>query len=69
MAASMAADQSTPQLSRTNFSKPPRGEKIAPGATATFASSESDQRDLFYAGGGKSGRVRAVRKPRRRSGQ
>jgi glutamine cyclotransferase len=25
---------------------------------------ESDQRDLFYAGGGKSGRVRAVRKPR-----
>src|SRR6266545_4375875 len=29
---------------------------------------ESDQRDLFYAGGGESGRVRAVRKPRRRSG-
>jgi glutamine cyclotransferase len=28
---------------------------------------ESDQRDLFYAGGGKSGRVRAVRKPRRRA--
>jgi len=28
---------------------------------------ESDQRDLFYAGGGGSGRVRAVRKPRRRS--
>src|SRR3954463_7641967 len=28
---------------------------------------ESDQRDLLYAGGGKSGRVRAVRKPRRRS--
>jgi streptogramin lyase len=28
---------------------------------------ESDQRDLFYAGGGASGRVRAVRKPRRRS--
>jgi outer membrane protein assembly factor BamB len=27
---------------------------------------ESDQRDLFYAGGGKSGRVRAIRKPRRR---
>lgn len=27
---------------------------------------ESDGRDLFYAGGGKSGRVRAVRKPRRR---
>src|SRR4051794_31062660 len=26
---------------------------------------ESDQRDLLYAGGGKSGRVRAVRKPRR----
>jgi hypothetical protein len=30
---------------------------------------ESDQRDLFYAGGGESGRVRAVRKPRRRSGR
>jgi glutamine cyclotransferase len=29
---------------------------------------ESDQRDLFYAGGGKSGRIRAVRKPRRRRG-
>jgi outer membrane protein assembly factor BamB len=28
---------------------------------------ESDQGDLFYAGGGPSGRVRAVRKPRRRS--
>src|SRR5881392_3107904 len=28
---------------------------------------ESDQGDLFYAGGGGSGRVRAVRKPRRRS--
>ncbi len=27
---------------------------------------ESDGRDLFYAGGGKSGRVRTVRKPRRR---
>ena len=27
---------------------------------------ESDQRDLFYAGGGDTGRVRAVRKPRRR---
>ncbi len=27
---------------------------------------ESDQGDLFYAGGGASGRVRAVRKPRRR---
>src|SRR4051812_42074848 len=26
---------------------------------------ESDQADLFYAGGGKSGRVRAVRRPRR----
>jgi glutamine cyclotransferase len=26
---------------------------------------ESDGRDLFYAGGGESGRVRAVRKPRR----
>jgi streptogramin lyase len=30
---------------------------------------ESDQGDLFYAGGGKTGRVRAVRKPRRRSGR
>src|SRR5467141_886833 len=28
---------------------------------------ESDQGELFYAGGGESGRVRAVRKPRRRS--
>jgi glutamine cyclotransferase len=27
---------------------------------------ESDQRDLFYAGGGPSGRVRAVRRPRKR---
>ena len=27
---------------------------------------ESDQGDLFYAGGGGSGRVRAVRRPRRR---
>jgi len=27
---------------------------------------ESDQRDLFYAGGGSSGRVRAVRRPRKR---
>jgi glutamine cyclotransferase len=27
---------------------------------------ESDGGDLFYAGGGKSGRVRAIRKPRRR---
>ncbi len=27
---------------------------------------ESDQRDLFYAGGGGSGRIRAVRKPRRK---
>ncbi|ABS27397.1 PQQ-binding-like beta-propeller repeat protein [Anaeromyxobacter sp. Fw109-5] len=30
---------------------------------------ESDQGDLFYAGGGGSGRVRAVRKPRRRPGR
>jgi outer membrane protein assembly factor BamB len=30
---------------------------------------ESDQRDLFYVGGGESGRVRAVRRPRRRSGR
>jgi outer membrane protein assembly factor BamB len=29
---------------------------------------ESDRGDLFYAGGGESGRVRAVRRPRRRSG-
>ena len=29
---------------------------------------ESDQGDIFYAGGGSSGRVRAVRRPRRRSG-
>ena len=28
---------------------------------------ESDQADLFYAGGGDSGRVRAVRRPRRAS--
>ena len=28
---------------------------------------ESDGRDLFYAGGGKSGRIRAVRRPRRRA--
>ena len=27
---------------------------------------ESDQGDLFYAGGGKSGRIRAVKRPRRR---
>jgi len=27
---------------------------------------ESDKRDLFYAGGGKSSRIRAVRKPARR---
>jgi hypothetical protein len=30
---------------------------------------ESDQADIFYAGGGSSGRVRAVRRPRRRSGR
>ncbi|WP_242332996.1 MULTISPECIES: glutamine cyclotransferase [Anaeromyxobacter] len=30
---------------------------------------ESDQGDFFYAGGGASGRIRAVRKPRRRSGR
>lgn len=28
---------------------------------------ESDGRDLFYAGGGRSGRIRAVRRPRRRA--
>ena len=30
---------------------------------------ESDQGDLFYVGGGGGGRIRAVRKPRRRSGR
>jgi glutamine cyclotransferase len=30
---------------------------------------ESDRADVFYAGGGSSGRVRAVRRPRRRSGR
>jgi glutamine cyclotransferase len=30
---------------------------------------ESDGADLFYAGGGESGRLRAVRRPRRRSGR
>ncbi len=30
---------------------------------------ESDRGDLFYAGGAGSGRIRAVRKPRRRSGR
>jgi streptogramin lyase len=30
---------------------------------------ESDQGDLFYAGGGASGRIRAVRRPRRRTGR
>jgi len=30
---------------------------------------ESDGGGLFYAGGGTSGRVRAVRRPRRRSGR
>jgi glutamine cyclotransferase len=30
---------------------------------------ESDHGDIFYAGGGSSGRVRAVRRPRRRSGR
>jgi glutamine cyclotransferase len=30
---------------------------------------ESDQRELFYVGGGRSGRVRAVRRPRRGSGR
>ena len=29
---------------------------------------ESDGRDLFYAGGGPSGKIRAVRRPRRRAG-
>jgi outer membrane protein assembly factor BamB len=30
---------------------------------------ESDKADIFYAGGGSSGRVRAIRRPRRRSGR
>jgi glutamine cyclotransferase len=30
---------------------------------------ESDRADVFYAGGGESGRVRAVRRPRRRTGR
>lgn len=30
---------------------------------------EADRGDLFYAGGGGSGRIRAVRRPRRRSGR
>ena len=30
---------------------------------------ESDQGELFYAGGGDSGRIRVVRKPRRRARQ
>ena len=30
---------------------------------------EADKGDLLYAGGGKSGRIRAVRRPRRRSGR
>ena len=49
---------------------PETGEVLArltmPEGTAVTGL-ESDQRDLFYAGGGTSGRVRAVRRPRRRS--
>jgi glutamine cyclotransferase len=33
---------------------------------AVVSGLESDQRDLFYAGGGKTSRIRAVRKPRSR---
>ena len=33
----------------------------------TVSGLESDRGDLFYAGGGTSGRIRAVRKPRRRA--
>jgi glutamine cyclotransferase len=39
---------------------------IMPEGTAV-SGLESDQRDVFYAGGGGSSRVRAVRRPRRRS--
>src|SRR5712672_2912213 len=50
--------------------QPETGEVLTrltmPGGTAV-SGLESDQGDLFYAGGGESGRVRAVRKPRRRS--
>jgi len=37
---------------------------MAPGTEVSGL--ESDQRDLFYAGGGSSGRIRAVRRPPRR---
>jgi glutamine cyclotransferase len=36
---------------------------------AVVSGLESDQADLFYAGGGGSGRIRAVRRPRRRPGR
>jgi outer membrane protein assembly factor BamB len=49
---------------------PETGEVLArlamPEGTAV-SGLESDQGDLLYAGDGKSGRIRAVRKPRRRS--
>jgi glutamine cyclotransferase len=49
---------------------PQTGEVLArltmPEGTAV-SGLESDQGDLFYAGGGPSGRVRAVKRPRRRS--
>jgi len=48
---------------------PGTGEVLArltmPAGTAV-SGLESDQADLFYAGGGPSGRIRAVRKPARR---
>jgi outer membrane protein assembly factor BamB len=51
---------------------PGTGEVLArlqmPTGTAV-SGLESDRRDLFFAGDGKSGRVRAVRRPRRGSGR
>jgi glutamine cyclotransferase len=40
--------------------------RLAMPAGTEVSGLESDQRDLFYVGGGGSGRVRAVRRPRRR---
>src|SRR5205823_246325 len=40
--------------------------RLAMPAGTMVSGLESDQRDLLYAGGGKSGRVRAVRRPRAR---
>ena len=39
--------------------------EMPPGVTVSGL--ESDGRDLFFCGGGRSGKVRAVRRPRRRS--